>query len=199
MSLVQPLDMLVAIPRQTNLYVVLAVTRERVVNQRAAASADGQAFEVLLLREIGRDSDGVAAGRTAGPPDCHAADILRGRDITVQQRGGEIADRHIVEAVARLVSWKERGNIDVEREEIANRILVFGSSQPTDRRRAARIRIRFGSTVERFHEIRDHALVRRVVRPRFSNRRHLAPPELPDDLFPDIGMPGYVVSRNRFE
>ena len=62
--LVQPLDMLVAVARQTNLNVVLAVSRERVVNQRAAARAEGQAFEVLLLREIGRDSDGVAAGRT---------------------------------------------------------------------------------------------------------------------------------------
>ena len=55
MGLVQPLDMLVAIPRQTNLYVVLAVLRERVVNQRAAASADGQALEVFLLREVGRE------------------------------------------------------------------------------------------------------------------------------------------------
>ena len=169
------------------------------MNQRAAASADGQAFEVLLLREIGRDSDGVAAGRTAGPPDRYATDFLRGRDVTVQQRRGEIADCHVVEPVARFVSWKEGSNIDVEREEIPNGVLVFGSSQPADRRRAARIRIRFSSTVERFHEIRDHALVRRVVRPRFSNWRHLARPELPDDFFPDVGMPGYVVSRNRFE
>ena len=151
------------------------------------------------MRSVG-SSDGVAAGRAAGPADRHAADFLRGRDVAVQQRRGEIADRHVVEAVARLVSRQERGNVDVEREEIANRVLVFGSSQPADRRRAARIRIRFSSTVERFHEIRDHAASYVASFGRdFPTGGIWRARSFRTTFSRDLRMLGYVVSRDRFE
>ena len=60
--LAQPFDVLVAVARQADLDLVLAVLRERVVDDRAAARADGQAVDVLLLREVRR-----APGRSRRP------------------------------------------------------------------------------------------------------------------------------------
>ena len=46
LGLAQPLDMLVPIPRQSNGDLVLAVNRERVTNQRTAACAEREAFDM---------------------------------------------------------------------------------------------------------------------------------------------------------
>ncbi len=54
--LAQAFDVLVAVARQANLDLVLAVQREGVVDQRAAARAERQAVEVLLLREVRPES-----------------------------------------------------------------------------------------------------------------------------------------------
>jgi hypothetical protein len=48
---------LVAIPRQPDLNFVLAFDGKRVMDQRAAACADGQAVKVLLLHEIRRNPE----------------------------------------------------------------------------------------------------------------------------------------------
>ena len=63
--LAQALDVLVAVARQPDLDVVLAVLRERVADQRAAARAERQPVDVLLLREVRPDAERVAAGRPA--------------------------------------------------------------------------------------------------------------------------------------
>ena len=52
----QALDVLVAIPHQPNLDLVLAVHRERVVDDRAAARPDRQPLEMFLLRQVGLES-----------------------------------------------------------------------------------------------------------------------------------------------
>ena len=138
----QALDELVAVSRQSNLDLVLAVQRKRIADHRAAACADRKAVEVLLLGEVRVNPDGVAAWRTAGTSDRHPADLLRRGDIAIQQRRRQIADRHIVEAITGLVGGQQRGDIDVEREEIADGVLVFGSGEPPDRGRPAGIRMR---------------------------------------------------------
>ena len=56
----------------------------------------------------GRIADRVAAGRSAGAADRQPADLLRRRDVAIQQRRREIADRHVVEAVAGLVGRQQR-------------------------------------------------------------------------------------------
>ena len=65
MRLAQAFDVLVAIARQPNLDLVLAVQREGVVDDGAAARADRQALDVLFLRQVRRNPDRVAARRAA--------------------------------------------------------------------------------------------------------------------------------------
>ena len=67
----QALDVLVAVARQPDLDLVFAVQRKRVRNDGAAARAERQPVEVLLLRQVRRKHDRVAAGRArraARPP-----------------------------------------------------------------------------------------------------------------------------------
>ena len=59
---VQPFDLLVAIARQADLDLVLAILREGVGNQRTAARAQRQPFDVLLLRQVRAQTKRVAAG-----------------------------------------------------------------------------------------------------------------------------------------
>ena len=66
--LAQALDVLVAVARQPDLDLVLAVLREGVRDERAAARAERQPLDVLLLREVRPDADRVAAGRPAAAP-----------------------------------------------------------------------------------------------------------------------------------
>ena len=187
------LDVLIAVAHQPNLNLVLAVHRKRVVDDRTAASADGEALEMGLLSKVRRHPDGLAAGRTAGTTDRRAADLFRRRDVAVEQRRREIADSHIVEAVAGFVSGQKRADIDAQRQEVANSVLVFGSGQSPDRRGPARIRVRRGGAVECRFEIADRRVVGRFVRPLLSAHGwHLAGPELPDDLLPLVLMLGHV-------
>ena len=59
-------------------------------------------------------------GERLGASDREAADLLRGRHVAIQQRRREIADRHVVEAVAGFVGRQQRRGVDVEREQIAD-------------------------------------------------------------------------------
>ena len=74
----QALDVLVAVSREPNLDLVLAVERKRIGDNRAAACADRKAVEVLLLGEVRWNPNGIAAWRTAGTSDGQPADLLRG-------------------------------------------------------------------------------------------------------------------------
>jgi len=111
--LVQALDHLVAVTGEANLDVVVAVARERVADQRAPARAQRQAFDVLLLRNVGLDANRVAARRPQRGADGEAADLLRGRYVAVEQGRGEVGERDVVEPVTGLVRREERRRVDV--------------------------------------------------------------------------------------
>ena len=101
--LMQALDFLVPIPRQSDLDFVLAVLRKGIGNQCAAAGADRKPFHALLLSEVRPNAKGVAAWRTAGRSNCEPADFLRRGNIAVEECRREIADRHIVKATTGVV------------------------------------------------------------------------------------------------
>src|SRR5690349_18526061 len=158
-GVVEPLDVLVAIARQANLELVVAVHREGVVDERAAARADRQPFDVFFLREIDGSPDRVAIGRYARASHGDAADLLGRRDVAIEQRRREIADRHVVEAVARFVGGQERRDVHVERQQIVDGVLVLGARHAAQRRRPARIRRRGCGAIERGFERRDLRVV----------------------------------------
>jgi hypothetical protein len=197
--LAQPFDILVAIPGQTNLELVLAVHREGVGEDRAAASADGEAVQVTFLGQVGRDPDRVAARRSSRPAYGEAADLLGCRDIAIEQGGGEIANGDVVEPVAGLVRGQQRGDVDVHGQQIAHRVLVLRPREPADRRVAPRVGVRGRGAVERSLQVGNHRVIGPIVRAVFADRRHLPRAELAHDLLPHLGMAGHVVRRNRVE
>ena len=197
--LAQALDMLVAIARQPDLDVVLAVLRERVGNQRPAARPERQPVDVILLREIRPDADRVAAGRSARPAHRQPADLLRRRDVAIQQRRREIAHRHVVEAVARLVGRQQRRRVDIQRQQVADGVLVFGPVEPTERVGPAGIGPLGGRTVERAGEHRDERVVLTPRGPNLPLRRHLASVELPQDPLPGPEIPAHLLRTDGIE
>ena len=128
----QPFDVLVAVARQPDADLVLGVERERVPHHRAAAGPDRQILERLFLREVRRQDDRVAAGRANRTPHRQPADLPRRLDIPLQQRRRQIADRQVVEPVARFVIRQQRSRLDVEREQIADGVAVLGAIQAAE-------------------------------------------------------------------
>ena len=100
MRFVQALDVLVAVARQAELDLILAVLREGVRDQCPAACADWQALDVIFLGDVRADANRIAARGTAWTAHGEPADLLRGRDVAVEERRREVADGHIVESVA---------------------------------------------------------------------------------------------------
>ncbi len=159
----------------------------------------GQAIDVLLLREVRCHAKRLAARHATRPADREPADLLRGRHVALEQRRRQLADRDVVEPVARFVGRQERGNVHVEREQVADGVAVLGTREPADRRGAARIRPHGRRAIERRLEGGNDGIVGGFVRTRLVDRRHLPRAQLPDDLLPLDGMHGDVTARDRFE
>ena len=87
-------------------------------------------------------------------------------------------------AVTVVVAGQELLGIDVEREQVANRVSVFRTGEAVKRRESTRIRPGRGHTVEIRLELRGHRILRRVVWTRQTSRRHRATPKPSHHLFP---------------
>ena len=152
-----------------------------------AARAQGQAGQMIFLREVGRQANDVALERRLRAADRQAADFLRGRDVAVQERRRQVADRDVVEAVTAVIGWQERGGVDVESQQISDGVLIFGPIQAAERVGAAGIRFGGGRRIERcFQPCQQRAPVV-LGRLRHVGRRHGARVHLAHHLFPDFG------------
>ncbi len=118
-------------PPQAQLKLVVAVDRERVGRDKPALGAERQAVEVLILREILTRRVGVAIEADPRIANGDRADFPRGAKIPLEQRG-RTAERigHIVEPVRRIVGWQQGRDVDVQPEQVADRIGVFRTIQP---------------------------------------------------------------------
>ena len=152
---------------------------------------------MVLLREIRGQHDDVARRRWHWAAERQTADLLRRGQVSLQQRRRELTYTHVVEAMAHIVFWEKRGHIDLERQKVADRILVFGSIEPVERLGSARIGVGRGRPVERRLQIRHHRVVRGVVRPRAPGRRHHAATKFPHDFFPCLGLLAHALQVDR--
>src|SRR5215468_2349350 len=75
MGFVETFHVLIAVALEAELKLVFGVKGEVVVNDGAAARAEGEFVEVLLLREVGRKVDGVSAGGAEGAAHGKTADL----------------------------------------------------------------------------------------------------------------------------
>ena len=172
---------------QPRLKQVFAVQRKRVADQRSADRAERQAFHVLILRPI-LPHPICALGRGDSLiPDRERADLSRRRQIPLLQRRRDIQDiGHVVEAVRRVVGRQQRCRVDVQREQIANRVGVLSAIQPMNDRGAGGTA--GGAAVERRLQLLDEGPVGRFIRPAGAERRHHAGPQLANDLLPYFGV-----------
>jgi len=186
-------------PAATDGELVLRVEREGVRERQPAAGAERQTVDVLVLRKAGRRriDDLRGGGRTVangGPADFH-----RGRHIALHQgrRHGERFGK-IVEPFARAVGGQERRDVDVEEQEVPNRVGVFGAIQAMERRRRE-VRVRRQRLVESGFQRRREAVQNCAVGTRRAGRRHQAGFQLEHHLFERLGAAGNIVEADRIE
>jgi hypothetical protein len=197
--LLQALNVLVAVPGQADLDLVVAVLGEVVRDQGSAARADRQSFDVLFLGDVRPDPDRVAARRATGASHGQAADLLRRGEVAIQQRGREVAHRHVIEPATGLVVGKKRRRIDVERQEVADGVLVLGAVEPSEGVGPAGLRMLGGRAVEGVCEQSDERVVLPPRGTNFSQGRHLACAQFPDGLLPGGRVAGDVLRTQDVE
>ena len=149
MRILEPADIRDGRRQKTNEEGVFGVERERVGDEEAAARAERQTVHVLVLGGVGTHAIGVGDDRNlGGVADRDGADPPRRRQVALHQhrRDAEhVAD--VVEAVARVVDRQQRRDVDVEVEQVADGVGVFGAVQPAEDR-AARIGLGGGGAIE---------------------------------------------------
>ena len=171
---------------EVDLDVVLPVLREIVTNRNPTTSPDRESRYMLFLRDVFRDANDVALHRGLHATDRQPADLLRSRDVSFQQSGRQIAHRDVVEAVTAFIGGQERCGVNVDQKQVSDGVLILATIQTSQRVRAARIRLRGGSLVERRFQPRQEgsAIFRRRLR--HVGRRHGARAKLTNDLLPDF-------------
>jgi hypothetical protein len=105
---------------------VLAIGREDVPNHRSAARSGRQTIDVAALRHLEADRVVGRPRAHGGITDRQRADAPRGGDVALEQqrrRPQRIGD--VVEAEVAAIARQQIRDIDLEPEEIANRIAVF--------------------------------------------------------------------------
>ena len=132
--------------------------------------------------------------RHPGIADREAADFSRGVQVALHGcRRDEEQIRDVVETAGDVVLRQQRGEVHllrkrIEREQIANRVLILGTAQPMEQRQRTGIRLRDCRAIELGLEERRNGLVRRLIGPWRVDRRHRRGSQLPDNLLPKLGV-----------
>ena len=122
------------VAQQEDVEFVVGVLREVVAEQQAAARAERQSLDVILLRVVGRHAVRLSRTTSRVGADGQAADLARRREVLLEQRRRDAQHaRDVVEAVALVVGRQQLGDVDVEIEQVADRVAVFGAVQAMDR------------------------------------------------------------------
>ena len=167
---------------------VFCVDREVVADRRAAAGAEGQSLDVPGLVQVGRDDERVGHRRTHRRADREPADPPRRGQVALQPARVESAEADVVEAGAGVVGRQQRRDVDLQVQQIADRVAVLGGVEPAQRVAAAGIGVGGGGAVELRFQVRGKAGVGLRVGPRASRGRHHPRAELADDLLPGLGV-----------
>ena len=117
-------------------------------------------------------------------------DLARDRQVALQvrRRNREDVGEVVEAAVRRLVAGQQRLHVDVEREQVANRVAVFRAVEAMDRADPAGIRIGRPRPVDARSPASRHGAIGGRIGTRPSGRRHRAGSKLRDHLFPDLSI-----------
>ena len=168
---------------------VLAVERQRRLGQDPADGADRQPFDVRVLRRILANAEGLSRGLGFRIADRQRRDLVRRRQIALEQdRRDAERVRDVVEAVRRVVGRQHRRRVDLEREQIADGVGVLDAIQAVNQSRAPDSASRARRDRARVVRWATSAVRRRLIRPRRALRRHHADAHLANDFFQDVGV-----------
>ena len=179
-------EVVVELPLELELDEIFAVHGELIIDGNAAARAERQILaHPLVLHEVALDLEDIDDRPTCRVADGQPADHARRRQIVLQQCGRYREDAgNVVEALLFGIVGREHGAaVDLEAQEIANGVGVFGAVQPVHRH-STRIGICQNRRIERTLQMRSHRGVGGFVGARSRRRRHLMRAKLPRDLFP---------------
>ena len=162
---------------------VFAVGRKLVFEEQAAAGTERESFDVVVLRGVQGRVEYLQRG-SGFAPDCKTADLSRGRQVGFHQCGrhGQ-SSGHVVETVARIVRRKEIGRVNLERNQVANRVGVFGAVQTVKARRG---QMNLRTAIDLVLHPLDERCQLLGGWPPGARRRHQARADFPEDILPDL-------------
>src|SRR3954462_15542883 len=120
--------------------------------------------------------------------DCEAADFCSSRNVRLDERGRcAQCSRDVVETVARIIDWKQRGWIGIESQQVVNCIRIFPAIQTM---RAWRGEGRSGGLcrVEPSLKRAREKIICCLVRAVHAGRRHHTRAQFSYNFFADLGM-----------
>ena len=153
----------------------------------AATRSERRAFHMPRLRDDSRQR--VIGGLLLDCGVTHglAADLARSSHIRLHQRRGRGESiGHVVEAMAQIVGGQQLRRIDLQAQQIANRIGVFRAIQ-TMQRRSARVRVQSRVAVQRILQRGRKGRERGGGRARRARRGHHSRAHLANHFFGDGG------------
>ena len=180
----------VAVPALAQLdpQLVAGVDREGVAHRGSAARSERQPLDVSGLVEVGRDDERVCHRGADRRADGQPADAPRRGQVALEPAGVEPAEADVVESRARVVRRQERRDVDLQVQQVADRVPVLGRVQAPQRVGAAGIGTGRGGPVELGLQERGQAGVGLAVGARAACRRHHSRPQLAHHLLPDLGV-----------
>ena len=171
----------VALADGGDLHVVLAVGRELVLHDHPAAGAEGHAFDVIILIGVFRHAVGGLDGG-ADVADRQAADFAGGGNVAFEQRRRNAQRaRDVIEAARGIVGGQELARVDVDVQQIPNRVGVFGAVHAMQ---SGRRNMELGGVVEFVFREHDGRFEELRFRPRHARRRHHPGAKLANHLLP---------------
>ena len=176
---------------------VVTVRRKRVLDRGAATGAERRTVHLLALRHPAGHVEGDLPGRSARVAHGQAADFGGRGEIGLHQRRREqLRVGDVVEVRALGVERQVLAGIDVEREQVADRLGVLRAVQPLEgaaarRRRVGLVHLR----LERGRKVGQHVRLRTAG----AGRRHLAGAQLANHLLGGLAVRRRVLDRVPFE
>jgi hypothetical protein len=180
---------------------IFAVGREHMIDDHPAARAVGRTLDMIpgMLRDVGGVGVGVVDRARGAVAHRHPRDIARGVQIGFEERRRQrLLVGDVVKVRALGVERQPFTRVDLEVEQLMNRVGVLGPVEPLERA-AAGVRLGHRGDIDRRFERGDERRMRRRVRARGTGRRHHAGLQLEDHLFGDGGVVGGLGNVKRLE
>jgi hypothetical protein len=194
-------DVVVQLTPQPDFDHVLGVDREPVTDRQAAARPERQILvHPFILGQHLRRLVGLEHRDQSRVADRKPADLPSRRHVPLDERRryGQHT-RDVVEALSvGIVRREERARIDLQPQQIADRVDVLGAIQPMHGN-AAGIRTQGGGAIQRRLDERRQRRIRRFVGTRRRGRGHLVGAKLVRHLFPYLGPIGRSLDVERVQ